>query len=230
MDEREERGFKGFLSANSDSMVKLFVYHVAMCIFGLVVALALEMVAAQIDGGTHLCLECDTYYEVSELLGEELLCPNCQNETSVKLSVATYVAGAFGAIVYLGLIYVCMWEKGAKDKIKIDGGRLERNNFKGLLIWLVANSVIIFILLNIAILSFIKGAENVHGLLTIVGLYTNAMYYAFLWFFSYIDVTALYLVVLIPGALVASLSYYSGVKGDKCLFPEPKHEHNRMTR
>ena len=229
MDEREERGFKAFFSANSDSMVKLFVYHVAMCIFGLVVALALEMVAAQIDGGTHFCKDCDTFYELADL-GDDLLCKTCGNETSVKLSVATYVAGGFGALVYLGLIYVCMWEKGAKDKIKIDGGRLERNNFKGLLIWLVSNSVFIFILLNIAILSLIPAAENVHGILTIIGLYTNAMYYAFLWLFSYIDVTALYLVVLIPGALVASLSYYSGVKGDKCIFPEPKHERNRMTR
>ena len=201
MEENEKKGgLIGFFKENPDSITKLFVYHIAMCIFGLVVSIAIEMLATQINGEKEM------------------------------LSIATVIAGIFGALVYLGLIYVCMWEKGSSDKIKIDGGRLKRNNFKGILMWLIANSVFILILHVIAILSFIPPLEGVHRISAIIGLYTNAMYYPFLWFFSYYNITALYLVALIPGAFVATLSYLSGVRGEKCLFPEPKRERNRKTR
>ncbi len=201
MDENENKsGFGAFFKNNMDGISKLFVNHIAMCIFGLVVSIALEMLATQIRG---------------------------ESET---LSVVTYIAGGLGALVYLGLVYVCMWEKGASDKIKIDGGRLKRNNLKGLLMWLIANSINIFLLVNIAILSFIPQAQDTHGILTIAGLYYNAMYYPFLWVFSNIEITSLYLVALIPGALVATLSYLSGVSGQRCIFPEPKKEQNRKLR
>lgn len=201
MDENEKGGLGAFFKNNMDGISKLFVYHIAMCIFGLVVSIALEMLATQIRG-----------------------------EDTEWLSVATWIGGIFGMLLYLGLLYVCMWEKGASDKIKIDGGRQKKNIAKGLLLWLVANSINIFILLNIAVLSIIPGAENTHGILSIVGLYYNAMYYPFLWLFSKCEITSLYLVTLIPSALVAFLSYLSGVKGHKCIFPEPKGERNRRIR
>ncbi len=201
MEENEKGGFGAFFKNNMDGISKLFVYHIAMCIFGLVVSIALEMLATQIKGSE-----------------------------SEWLSVATWIGGIFGMLIYLGLTYVCMWEKGASDKIKIDGGRQNKNIAKGVLMWLVANSINIFILVNIAVLSFIPSAENTHGFVTLAGLYYNAMYYPFLWLFSKFEITALYLLALIPGALVAFLSYLSGVKGHKCIFPEPKGERNRRIR
>lgn len=201
MDENEKGGLGAFFKTNMDGISKLFIYHIAMCIFGLVVSIALEMLTTQIRG-----------------------------EDSEWLSVATWIGGACGMLIYLGLLYVCMWEKGASDKIKIDGGRQKKNIAKGILMWLIANSINIFILVNIAVLSFIPGAENTHGLISIAGLYYNAMYYPLLWLFSKIEITSLYLVALIPGALVAFLSYLSGVKGQRCIFPEPKGERNRRIR
>lgn len=201
MEENEKGGLGAFFKNNMDAISKLFVYHIAMCIFGLVVSIALEMLATQI-----------------------------RDTESEWLSVATWIGGVFAMLIYLGLTYVCMWEKGASDKIKIDGGRQKKNIGKGILIWLVASSIDIFILLNIAVLSFIPGAENTHGLITLAGLYYNAMYYPLLWLFSKFEITALYLIVLIPGALTAFLSYLSGVKGQKCIFPEPKGERNRRIR
>lgn len=230
MDENESKSrFGAFLKNNFDGISKLFVYHIAMCLFGLIVCLAIEMVATQIDGGTHQCQNCDTFYEISEV-DENFNCKVCGEKTTTKMSIATYIAGGIGALIYFGLMYVCMWEKGASDKIKIDGGRQKRNNFKGLLMWLVASAINIFLLVNIAILSFIPQAENTHGILAIIGLYYNAMYYPFLWVFSKIEITSLYLVALIPGAIVATLSYLAGVSGKKCLFPEPKGERNRKVR
>ena len=82
-----------------------------MCVFGLVVVLAVQMLTEQLKG-----------------------------DKEIPLGVPAYIACGVAILVYLGLIYVCMWEKGASDRIKILGGRMKRNNFKGLLLWLVANS------------------------------------------------------------------------------------------
>ncbi len=198
--EEENKGFGAFFSKNFDIISKLFVYHIAMCVFGLVVTIAVEMIAMQFGGDSDI----------------------------TSLSVFTYIAGAFAVIVYLGLIYVCMWEKGASDRIKIVGGRMKENKFKGLLFWLVANSIDIFIIVNVMILSFIPQAGNMHGILSIVTIFYNAMYLPELVAMS--NMTWLYFVILIPGAVMAMVSYILGIKGFKCIFPEPKAERNRKMR
>lgn len=197
----ENKGFSAFFKTNFDAISRLFLNHIAMCVFSMVVILAIQMLTEQIT----------------------------QNE-DVKMGVPAYIAGGFAILFYMCLIYVCMWEKGASDKIKIDGGRLKRNNFKGLLFWLVANSINIFILINVAILSFIPSANNIHGIFSIVAMFYNAMYMPEFALFGNLNITALFLVALLPGAIVATLSYISGIKGHKCIFPEPKKEQNRKTR
>ncbi|MBQ3041495.1 MAG: hypothetical protein IJD42_07865 [Clostridia bacterium] len=196
--EEEKSGFGQFFSKNFDAISKLFVYHIAMCIFGMVVTIAVEMLSIQI-GGEH-----------------------------EGLSIATYISSAFGILIYLGLIYVCMWEKGASDRLKIVGGRMKENKFKGLLFWLIASSINIFILINVAILSFIPVANNVHGIMAIISMFYNAMYLPELVAMN--QITWLYIVVLIPGAVMATVSYILGIKGYKCIFPEPKAERNRQMK
>ena len=48
-------------------------------------------------------------------------------------------ASAFSILLYVFLIYNFMWEKGAEDRLKIDGGRMERKPLKGLWIGIAAN-------------------------------------------------------------------------------------------
>lgn len=45
----------------------------------------------------------------------------------------------FSICFYLALVYYATWELGAKDKIRIDGGRVEPCNNKGLIMSLYAN-------------------------------------------------------------------------------------------
>ena len=60
-----------------------------------------------------------------------------QNE---RLSTALSIfVSIFSICFYLVLIYYVVWEIGAKDKIKIDGGRAEPCKFKGLVMSLFAN-------------------------------------------------------------------------------------------
>ena len=60
-----------------------------------------------------------------------------ENESlSGKLSIFVSV---FSICFYLVLVYYAMWEIGAKDKIRIDGGRMEPCKNKGLVMGLFAN-------------------------------------------------------------------------------------------
>ena len=60
-----------------------------------------------------------------------------ENESlSLKLSVFVSI---FSTCFYLVLVYYAMWEIGAKDKIRIDGGRMEPCKKKGLVMGLFAN-------------------------------------------------------------------------------------------
>lgn len=209
----ENKGFVAFFKTNFDAISKLFLNHVAMCVFGMVVSLATKMLNDKVFNDPSA-------------------------EPSTSFGVLGYIMCGVGVLMYLCLIYVCMWEKGASDKIKIDGGRLKRNNFKGILFWLVANSIVIFMVLNTIILAIIFNAtgganESVNTIYWIVSMFTmigNGMYFPILYHFLNFNLGWLFFVVLIPGAIVAPLSYISGIKGHKCIFPEPRKEQNRKVR
>ena len=53
-------------------------------------------------------------------------------------SLSVFVS-VFSTCFYLVLIYYAMWEHGARDKIRIDGGRMEPCKHKGLVMGLFAN-------------------------------------------------------------------------------------------
>ena len=57
---------------------------------------------------------------------------------SLSSALSVFVS-VFSIIFYLVLIYYIVWEIGAKDKIRIDGGRAERFKNKGLYMGLIAN-------------------------------------------------------------------------------------------
>ena len=97
----------------------------------------------------------------------------------------------FSSLFYLLLLYVMYWDIGAKDKIKIDSGRLKRDTFKGAKTALVANipnlilalmSLIGYLCINKSALdaagSFVspKWAVNLHGIAQIIGVFLNSMY------------------------------------------------------
>ena len=199
MEENEKSGLGAFFQNNMDAISKLFVYHIAMCIFGLVVSIALEMLATQIRG-----------------------------TDSEWLSVATWIGGVFATLIYLGLIYVCMWEKGASDKIRVDGGRMKLNLYKGLYISFLANIPTIIFGAFALINSYIT--NDVTGLLAALSPLYNGMYTIFtdaegLALGTYFPPFFLFLSV--PALIISTVSYILGVKGYKCLFPEPKKQQNQ---
>ena len=71
--------------------------------------------------------------------------------------VATIIATGF----YVYLIYNVMWDKGGQDRIKVDGGRDEKNLLKGLWISLIANIPNIILAILITVSNFNKSTDMV---------------------------------------------------------------------
>lgn len=139
---------------------------------------------------------------------------------------------AFAVVFYFVLIYTVAWEIGAKDKIRIDAGRMEEKKIKGLGIGVYAN-VPNFVFVGLAFVLFlIYLASGADSLYTVFGV-LNGIFRIFVSMYlgiiqgltdglsgnvDHLVETALYLVFSAVASLVTYLSYLMGLK-DKRLFP-----------
>lgn len=199
---KTKKSLIAYVKDNLDSILKLFINHIGMMIFGLVVLITSSLIASRL-----------------------------------KNQAVFYVMGALTLLMYFSLIYTAMWERGAKDKIKIDGGRMKKNILNGLWFYLLANALavitgVITLLLSFFVTEDASFINNVYGVFRIIAHYYNSMY---------LNITTIdgmgavlgslmYVLVILPGAFVSFVSYVLGVKGFKCLFPEPKYDRNKKIR
>ena len=148
-----------------------------------------------------------------------------------------HIMGALAMLMYFSLIYTAMWERGARDKIRVEGGRMKKNNLHGLYMYLIADFVAIASAVLVFAFSFFNGDVTSLG----YTLYTGVKLIASWWSAMYLSLTSLpissttlhsllYLAVIVPGAVVSLVSYMLGLNGYKCLFPEPKRDQNRKIR
>lgn len=122
--------------------------------------------------------------------------------------------GIFSAIFYLILLYVLSWDVGARDKIRIDGGRLERDIFKGAKVTLVGmapNLVIALISLTGYVLRGVGAwANGLYGIAQIVGVFLNSMYLGIDEYTTF-STSPLYLfVICLPAIAVCGFGYALG--------------------
>ena len=138
--------------------------------------------------------------------------------------------GVFSAVFYLFLLYVVAWEVGAKDKIKIEAGRMKRDIFKGAKMNLVANipnilvatlALVGFIFIDKSIMEpALEGgvelyttpawAVNLRGIAQVIGSFLNGMYLGIGQYFDIIsEIWFLYLVCL-PSIIVCGVGYFLG--------------------
>ncbi len=131
----------------------------------------------------------------------------------------------FSAVFYLILLYVMFWDNGAKDKIRIDGGRLKRDCFKGAKISLIA-SIPNLLLCVFSIIGFFcidktaidangnyatpEWAANMYGIAQIIGIFLNSMYTG-IGDVTGLDVNPFYLMIItVPTIIVCGLGYFFG--------------------
>ena len=130
--------------------------------------------------------------------------------------------GVLSALFYLYLIYCTGWEVGAKDRIKIDGGRMDECKHKGFLLGIAANGIYIFLsLVNLAFAalgSFVDWAESVSAIAYTFSALLNGMYASF--FTSFEAPIHRYIVLAIfvlPAIIVTGVSYIAGSKNFRIL-------------
>ena len=142
----------------------------------------------------------------------------------------------FSMIFYFILIYYMLWEMGAKDKIRIDGGRMEPCKNKGLLLTLFANVpnlLLSFVAVVFIVVFFIGGNQGVWS--AYVGMYTVNLFHECIYMGfiqgivpeivsqdpQFIDYTyycvqsVIFLVIPVLSILVGHFSYYLGTKEKK---------------
>ena len=162
-----------------------------------------------------------TVFGLIVLIAANLMATNLMNNNKVLF----HVLGALAILIYLFLLYTIFWEKGAEDKIKIDSGRMKKNNFYGLFASLWANCINILFALIIIITSFLKSVNfinNVNGIFITLFHLLNAM---FLSLITIDNITPfIYIIVLLLPLLVSWGSYILGIKGFKHILPEKKRK------
>ena len=183
-----------YIKESKGLISKLIVNHIAMSIFGLIMAIVTRFLAAK------------------SLNGNKAL---------------YYIVGALAILLYAVVLYVNLWEKGASDKIKIDGGRMKLNLFNGLLISAFANIPTIIFGIFATINCYVE--SNFTGYLAALSPLYNGMYTMLT------DAEGLalgmhfppvFIFLCVPALIISAISYILGVKGYKCLFPEPKRIQN----
>lgn len=96
-------------------------------------------------------------------------------------------SGVFSVIFFLALNYSVLWEIGAKDKIRIDGGRLAPMHGKGAIISAGANipNIVLTLLMGLGVLIGTRASESMSIICNAVLRLLNGMYLSVLKFFEY---------------------------------------------
>lgn len=134
------------------------------------------------------------------------------------LKIAT---GLLSSLFYLYLVYSTGWDIGAKDKIKIDGGRMERCNCKGVLLGIAANTLGIllsFVNLLFYFLNFWEWSADISLSAYTISTLLNGMYTSF---FTSFETPLMKFIILalfiIPAVVISGISYYAGSKNFRIL-------------
>ena len=146
----------------------------------------------------------------------------------------------FSSLFYLVLLYFVSWDEGARDKIKIDGKRLEFDPLKGLKLSLAANmhnfivailSLLGYLCINKELLDeaghvFTPGwAISLYAIFQPIGIYIHSMYTGIGQYLN-IEIYPYFILVLpIPALLVSFAAYYFGTKNKFGFYTgEPKRK------
>ena len=103
-------------------------------------------------------------------------------EDEALFDKVTVGVSVFSILFYFSLLYMATWDLGAKDIIRIEGGKDTRVAFKGGLMSLIANvpnfvlSLGCIISMGIFLMTSLDGAYTVFGVFNLLLRFVNSMY------------------------------------------------------
>ncbi|MCI8388132.1 MAG: hypothetical protein HFE63_06655 [Clostridiales bacterium] len=130
------------------------------------------------------------------------------------------IASIFSILFYLVVLYTVGWEIGAKDKIKLDGGRMRPFPTKGLFIALGANvpNLLLALLMGFGIAVGTEWGGNISVVCNAIARLFEGMYLGVIKVLEdtifvdarIADVWWWFIMITIPAILVGWFSYYMG--------------------
>lgn len=152
-----------------------------------------------------------------------LAVPEYQKLSRNPLCLAASIAAI---VLYMFLLYIHVWDKGARDKIKIDGGRMQPCALKGLYLSLVANSINLLLgLIMCATYYFCDFVNSPNALVcqiwgssNDIARFIQGMYIGLIKFISpdaYTTTPFLFIAITFPALLISTLGYYLGSNNKK---------------
>lgn len=145
--------------------------------------------------------------------------------TKTMNTVLFWVAGVFATLLYMFLLYMVMWELGARHNVKRYEEGEKPDKLLGLKISLVKNSVFILVAILIIVFSLFTtdDASAMNSFLatlkSVMVLFFDSMYMPI---FTVCQFSAIFLILTIPEILCCTFSYLAGLSGMKCIFPDKK--------
>ncbi len=146
-------------------------------------------------------------------------------------------ASCFAAFFYLFLVYAVVWERGGRDRIKVDGGRAVPKPWTGLWISLVANIpnfiLAILVLISDPFKASFEWAGNMNLISRALCLLWEGMYAGFVSYFSPNN-PLIHLLYVFPAIAVSVFGYLLGFNNMRLLsvfeLKPPKNQQNSNAR
>ncbi len=148
-----------------------------------------------------------------------------------QIGVLALCASILSILFYMYILYATLQETGSKHRVRVDGGRMKRDNLWGMKVMAVAQipNLILIVLLYIGLfLSFSSGpagdvGTGIHGIVQLIIYVFQAPFNGLIGFISGTDVTTKTMVIVtvgytlsvIPGLLVCWGSYVMGLHDKK---------------
>ncbi len=179
----------------------------------------------------------DFWSENSKIIGKLILNQFGATFLGLMLLLAAYsvttqkewlmpLASCLAVFFYLYLIYNVMWERGGRDRIKIDGGRAVRKPLTGLWISLIANIPNFILAILVLVSSPFAEAHEWAGNMNLIGralcLLWEGMYQGLVVHFSPKN-PIIFLLMILPAIFVCTFSYLIGLSNIRIFSFAAKH-------
>ncbi len=130
-------------------------------------------------------------------------------------------ASIFSILFFLTLNYFLCWEIGAKDKIRVDAGRLESMPSKGLIISLGANipNLLLAVIMGIGIMTNTEIGHSISAYCYAIAFLLNSMYEGVIKSLGLVGASNwwVYILITLPSLFICWLAYLLGSKNIRIL-------------
>lgn len=131
-----------------------------------------------------------------------------------KMKWLQWTTGAFSVLFYLVLVYIMVWQIGAKDRISADYNKISRRPWLGVYIGLLASIPNLILFMFIALGTFIPALSGIGGACKVIALLFEGMYTGLLTIrIGEAPLNTMwwaYFVIILPLVFTTFISYFAG--------------------